>query len=470
MLCFEVAIECEGEPMNESILIIEDDETVRETVGGFLRRCGYRVDLAEAGETGLLKASAESYGLILLDLRLPDIDGLVVLDRLRATDNDALVVIMTAYPEFSTAVAALRAGAYDYINKPFDLEDLLELVGRALETRRLRKEVAWRRTQQPACRADEMTGESEVFRDLLDVTAKIAAAGRVPVLIRGESGTGKERIAREIHCRSDRGEGPWIALNCSALPEGLLESELFGFEKGAFTDARQAKKGLLELADGGTLFLDEIGDLSPALQPKLLRVLETQSFRRLGGNRELRVDVRFVAATNRNLDKMVQAGQFREDLLYRINVGTIDMPPLRERRADILPLATRFLAEIAPVIGVPPPSISAEVIPLLEAYGWPGNVRELRNVLERAAILSGATITAEVLPPEIGCRDSRAVVSPSAAPDALASLAEIERAHILRVTAAVDGNKTRAAEILGITRLTLRTKLAQYSTGDETEW
>ena len=455
--------------MTESILLIEDDETIRLTVGGFLRRVGYRVALAEYGEAGLAMSSAEDFSLVLLDLRLPDIDGLTVLKRMRAAEFEAPIVIMTAFPELSTAVAALRSGAYDYINKPFDLEDLLELVRRALETRRLRREVAWRRNQQPVCTAEDMVGDSAVFSKLMEMTRKIAAAGRVPVLIRGESGTGKERIAHAIHCGSDRADGPWITLNCSALPEGLLESELFGFEKGAFTDARQAKRGLLELADGGTLFLDEIGDLSPALQPKLLRVLESQTFRRLGGNRELKVDVRFVAATNRNLDDMVGSGQFREDLLYRLAVGTIDMPPLRERPEDILPLARRFLDDIAPVIRVQVAGVEPAVVPMLERYRWPGNIRELRNVLERAAILAdGQSIAPSHLPPEISGA-ARLTHSPApevdspAGPNALSSLDEVEHAHISRVLRACDGNKTRAAEILGITRLTLRNKLKQYS-------
>lgn len=453
--------------MAESILLVEDDETIRLTVGGFLRRVGYRVALAECGEEGLALASRDGFSLVLLDLRLPDIDGLTVLEKLRAAEFEAPIVIMTAFPELSTAVAALRAGAYDYINKPFDLEDLLELVRRALETRSLRREVAWRRNQQPVCAADEMVGKSAVFGALIEMTHKIAAAGRVPVLIRGESGTGKERIAHAIHCGSDRAEGPWITLNCSALPEGLLESELFGHEKGAFTDARQAKRGLLELADGGTLFLDEIGDLSPALQPKLLRVLESQAFRRLGGNRELKVDVRFVAATNRNLDEMVRSGQFREDLLYRLAVGTIDMPSLRERPEDILSLAQRFLDDIAPVIRVQVAGIEPAVVAMLERYRWPGNIRELRNVLERAAILAdGQSIAPVHLPPEIsGGASGRPVttrrIDETAGPATMPSLHEVERDHIARVLHACDGNKTRAAEVLGITRLTLRNKLKQ---------
>jgi DNA-binding NtrC family response regulator len=314
------------------------------------------------------------------------------------------------------------------------------------------------------CEIDGLIGESPAFRELVAVTQKIAAS-RLPVLIRGESGSGKERVARAMHCQSARSAGPWVTLNCSALPEGLMESELFGHEKGAFTDAKQQKRGLLELADGGTLFLDEIGDLSLTLQPKLLRVLETQSFRRLGGQREIQVDVRFVAATHRNLPEMVKAGSFREDLYYRLNVGAIEVPSLRVRRADIAPLARQFVREAAQATGFAPPTLSAEVERLLISHAWPGNVRELRNVMERAVILcEGDVITTAQLPPEI----SHAIPpAPTfVVMDApTATLAEMEANYIRQVLAQCAGNKTRAAEILGITRLTLRNKLKDVDDG-----
>lgn len=450
--------------MSSTILIIEDDDTLRLTLGAFLRRQGFAIDEAPTGAAGLDQARARRHELVLLDLRLPDIQGLEIIARLRDIDEEALVVTMTAYPEVRTAVAALKAGAYDYINKPFDLEDLASLIGRALETRRLRHEVEWRRAQSVVCEIDGLVGESPAFRELVAVTQKIAAS-RLPVLIRGESGSGKERVARAMHCQSARSAGPWVTLNCSALPEGLMESELFGYEKGAFTDAKQQKRGLLELADGGTLFLDEIGDLSLALQPKLLRVLETQSFRRLGGQREIQVDVRFVAATHRNLPEMVKAGSFREDLYYRLNVGAIEVPSLRARRADIAPLARQFVREAAQATGFAPPSLSADVERLLMGHAWPGNVRELRNVMERAVILcEGDVISTAQLPPEI----SHAVPPAPTfvvtnAPTA--TLAEMEANYIRQVLAQCAGNKTRAAEILGITRLTLRNKLKEADEG-----
>jgi len=448
--------------MADAILIIEDDETLRLTLSRFLRRRG-----AEVVETNSLAGARAflrqgRFGVTLLDLNLPDGNGLDLIPLLREADADALIVVMTAYPEVRTAVTALKAGAWDYINKPFDLEDLLELLGRADETRRLRREVAWRRAQGDACARTALVGESVAFREMLEVTRRIAAAGQVPVLICGESGSGKELVAQTVHCRSPRAQGPWVAVNCSALPAGLMESELFGHEKGAFTDAKQAKRGLLELADGGALFLDEIGDLPLDLQPKLLRVLETRRFRRVGGSREIQVDVRFVAATHRNLPEMVRAGTFREDLFYRLNVGSIEVPPLRARREDILPLASHLLREVAQRIGIPTPGLAPEVVPLLLAYAWPGNVRELRNVLERAAILAGGEpIRAAHLPREMQPQSGTGVCpQPRARSDGRpATLAEVEAAHIRYVLALAEGNKTRAAEWLGISRLTLRNKL-----------
>lgn len=455
--------------MPEPILIVEDDNTIRVTVGNFLARQGFDVEVAEDGAQALAMLKERSFSLILLDLRLPDMNGLDVLAKVRESDDRPLVVIMTAYPEVRTAVAALKAGAYDYINKPFDLEDLRELIGRALETHRLRREVEWRRAQADTCEIEGLIGESPAFRQMLDTTDRIASAGKVPVLIRGESGTGKERVAQAIHCRSPRADGPWVTLNCSALPEGLLESEMFGHERGAFTDAKQLKRGLLELADGGTLFLDEIGDLSLTLQPKLLRVLETQTFRRLGGQKEIRVDVRFVSATHRDLPAMVQSGQFREDLYYRLNVGAIDLPALRERQEDILPLACHFLAEVAPVIGIGSPGFESRIGPLLKAYRWPGNVRELRNVVERAAILSrGEPISTQHLPKEIlGESAVHAEVSNANSGAVIRPLADIELDYIRHVLQLCDGNKTQAAELLGITRLTLRNKLRDTEDGSE---
>ncbi|MCX7149592.1 MAG: sigma-54 dependent transcriptional regulator [Rhodocyclales bacterium] len=447
--------------MAERILVIEDDTTIRVTLRDVLQKQGYQVDLAEDGTEGLELSRKRFYGLTMLDLHLPDMHGLEVLKAMRESDPDALVVIMTAFPEVRTAVDCVKAGAYDYLNKPFELDDLKEIVRRALETRSLRLEVERLRTRATSPGPLEgMVGSSQAFNALVEITRRIAAASRVPVLIRGESGTGKERVAQAIHNLSPRVAGPWVTLNCSALAEGLLESEMFGHEKGAFTSAVAAKRGLLELADGGTLFLDEIGDLSLALQPKLLRALETQTFRRVGGQKELQVDVRFVAATNRDLSAMVKAGTFREDLYYRLNVGSIEMPPLRARVGDIQALARRFLDEASKVMGMPNAELDRQSCELIEQYAWPGNIRELRNVMERALILSGGeTIQPVHLPKEISAAGKGV---PPATDDATLSLAEVERRHIRRVLTANRGNKTHAAKALGITRLTLRTKIAEY--------
>ncbi|HYD94553.1 MAG TPA: sigma-54 dependent transcriptional regulator [Noviherbaspirillum sp.] len=455
--------------MPDPILIVEDDATIRVTVANFLKRQGFDISVAEDGASALNLLKQQSFHLVLLDLRLPDMSGMDILSRLREGEgaDQPLVVIMTAFPEVRTAVAALKAGAYDYIHKPFDLEDLLELIRRARETYRLRREVEWRRVQTANNVTYGMIGESAAFQAMIAMTHKIAAAGRIPVLIRGESGSGKEHIAQAVHGASPRAEGPWVTLNCSALPEGLLESEMFGHERGAFTDAKQAKRGLLELADGGTLFLDEIGDLSLALQPKLLRVLETQTFRRLGGQKEIRADVRFVAATHRNLPEMVKAGTFREDLYYRLNVGAIDVPPLRERREDILPLARHFLSRAAPALGAPI-ELADSAAPCLVAYPWPGNIRELRNVMERAAILcGGGIITLDHLPRELSRRHAAPGTLGWEAPrDKIKTLAEMEADYIRTVLFHCGGNKTRAAELLGISRLTLRSKLREHGEAD----
>jgi DNA-binding NtrC family response regulator len=455
--------------MAERILVVDDDRTIRETLAEVLAKRGYDTWQAEDGATALELAKKHAYGLVLLDIRLPDIDGLEVLRQLRELDDGLLVVVMTAYPEVRTAISALKAGAYDYLNKPFDLDDLKELVKRAFETQRLRTEV-----ERLRARADRpgdlegMIGASPAFLALVEITRRIAAAGRTPVLIRGESGVGKERVAQAIHNLSARAAGPWITLNCSAISEGLLESEMFGHEKGAFTDAKQAKRGLLELADGGTLFLDEVGDLAPALQPKLLRALETQTFRRVGGSREMSVDVRFVAATNRDLSAMVKAGRFREDLYYRLNVAGIDVPGLRERRPDILPLARHFLKQAAAVLGVPKAELAPQADALLEDYAWPGNVRELRNVMERALILAGAgLILPEHLPKELFEEPTR--VDAGEWPGGLMTLDQVEKRQILHMLELCKGNKTKAAGRLGIARITLRGKLKQYGIADEAD-
>ena len=462
--------------MNERILIVEDDDTLRLTLHEFLSQQGFDTHSAATAETGLQLVQQQPFHLALIDLQLPGISGLDMIKMMTGSGDDTVKVVMTANPQVGTAISTLKAGAYDYLSKPFDLAELLALVARAMELRQLRHEVAWRRVHSEGRSDDRMVGSSPAFLNLTATTERIAAAARVPVLILGESGTGKEHVAKSIHRLSERASGPWVTVNCSALPEGLLESEMFGHEKGSFTDARQARKGLLELADGGTLFLDEIGDMSLALQPKLLRAIETQTFRRLGSQKETQVNVRFVAATHRNLPEMVAQGTFRQDLYYRLNVGTIEVPPLRDRREDIIGLAEHFMFSFAPTIGCASQGLSEEVRRCFEAYHWPGNIRELRNLIERALILcSDKMIGAAQLPREM----LNLVAEPNLVTQAIEtpgdgrchaacsvdreltdlSLASATTRHIERVLARCDGNKTRAAELLGISRLTLRSRL-----------
>lgn len=453
--------------MAEKILIVDDDATIRETLAEFLTKQGYEVQNVADGASALKLAREIAFDLIFLDLRLPDTNGLAITRTIREFDDYALIVIMTAYPEVRTAIAALKAGAYDYLNKPFDLDDLKGLVRRTLETQGLRNEVERLRfNMKRASPLDGLIGSSPNFVALLEMTKRIAAAGRTPVLICGETGTGKERIAQAIHSFSPRAKRPWITVNCSAIAENLLESEMFGHEKGAFTDAKARKRGLLELADGGTMFLDEIGDLSISLQPKLLRALETQGFRRVGGHSEIVVDVRFVAATNRDLPAMVRKGLFREDLYYRINVASIDVPPLRERKSDIPTLTEYFLCLMANMMGRGTPALACETTELLQNYSWPGNVRELRNVIERSVILAGGrAITPDHLPKEIVARGGyvrSAYEGEASRATTDLTIAEMERRHIIDVVRCCRNNKTQAAKQLGISRLTLRTKLRQF--------
>ncbi|HEU5394469.1 MAG TPA: sigma-54 dependent transcriptional regulator, partial [Candidatus Methylomirabilis sp.] len=327
--------------------------------------------------------------LLLADLRLPDVTGIALLHEVRARRPEVQVVIMTAFGDIPTAVKAIQDGAYHFLPKPFDLEELHPILTRALETQRLRREVATLRAQQFGdAHIPGLLGESRATQDLRLLIRRVAATPRTSILVVGESGTGKEVVANAIHAASARAAGPLVKVNCSAIPETLLEADLFGYEKGAFTDAKEAKKGLFELANGGTIFLDEISDMALPLQPKLLRVLDEQVFRRVGGLKDIRVDVRVIAATNRDLGALVQTGRFREDLSYRLRVMEVAIPPLRSRREDIRTLAHHFLAYYNREFGKGLDGFDRAAEAILAGYAWPGNVRELKNVVERAAILA----------------------------------------------------------------------------------
>ncbi len=454
-----------------SILVVEDNEDLCTTVAYNLKKRGYEVKTAFSGEEALEKAGRLILDLVLLDINLPGIDGIAVLNKLKQHDPDLLVIIITAYGDLNHAISALQGGAYDYLTKPFELEELRLKVAKALETQELRRQVNQLRREQLSEPIYGIFGESPKIKAVRDFIKLVAQTPRTSVLIQGESGTGKELVADAIHQASARKDKPLVKINCSAIPENLMESELFGHEKGAFTDARILKKGIFEIANGGTLFLDEIASLRLSLQPKLLRVLETQSIRRLGGTVDIPVDVRIVAATNKNLEESIKDGEFREDLYYRLKVMVIDLPPLRERKEDIIPIAKLFLERNNNEFGKHIEGFSPEAERMLAAYSWPGNVRELRNVVERASILCQSDwIEPDHLPHELQEVPEAEIPETEQMSWGQFSLFEMEKRHILRVLKENDNNKSRTARILGISRSTLREKLRQYGlAGSEEE-
>lgn len=449
--------------MKPAILIVDDDEVMRETLSDVFAKMDYEVFATGTGMETIQSIHRQLIDLVLLDIRLPDMDGITVLKKIKEIDTDLMVVMMTAYSDVQTAVVAMKAGAYDYINKPFELDELKMLIQKAVETQSLRNEVRrLRRQHEGEYSCVQIYGNSPQVESIRELIQMIAQTPRTPVLIQGESGTGKELAANAVHYGSKRAHRPLIKINCSAIPENLLETELFGYEKGAFTDAKSTKKGLFELATGGTVVLDEIGDMNQYLQSKFLRVLETQSFMRVGGSREIHVDVRFIAASNKNLAEMVNTGEFRKDLYYRLKVMVLEIPPLRERREDILLLANLFVEEGNKELGRSITGISGEAKDLLLDYSWPGNVRELKNILERAMILSTKEeISPETLPIELREQPS----APRSVPLNLSefSLEAVERKHISEVLSMAKGNKSKAARSLGISRSTLREKLKKYA-------
>jgi two-component system, NtrC family, response regulator AtoC len=452
--------------MREKILIVDDERLVRQSLEKELSAQGYAVISADRGAAAISLVQEESPELVLLDLKLPDLDGIDVLKRVREIDKSAVVLIMTAYGSIDTAIAAIRAGAYDYLTKPFDLESILLAVRQGLEASTLKRKVAFFRTRENArFGLHRVVGESPVMKAIRQVIGQIARSEASTVLLEGESGTGKDLVARTIHTESHRCGDPFLEINCSTLQETLIESELFGHERGAFTDAKMRKSGLLELADGGTLFLDEIGDMNPALQAKLLSVIENKRFRRLGGVKDLSVDVRFIAATNKNLAAAVQKGDFRQDLFYRLKVFPITLPPLRERISDLPGLIDFFLEDLQRDFKNRIRGVSPEAGRLLREYPWPGNLRELRNVLERAFILcNGAIIEVEHLPPELVCpAPSRAEeLSPFKLPPQGVSLEAVEGDLIRQALEMSAGNQVRAAKLLGISRDVLRYRMKKF--------
>ena len=437
------------------ILVVDDEELQREMLGGFLRKEGFSVSLADSGETALKLSEDEFFEVALLDLKMPGMDGIELLSRLKEINPEIQVIVITAHGSIETAVEAMRKGAFHYVNKPMDLEELKVNLKKALENQKVLTENKYLKEQLEEKYKDlKIIGESKAIREVLSTVARVAKADST-VLIRGESGTGKELVARAVHSLSQRASQKFISLSCAAIPESLLESELFGYEKGAFTGATRRKEGRFELADSGTLFLDEIGDLSLETQVKLLRVIETQEFERLGGKETIKVNVRIISATNQDLERKIKEKSFREDLYYRLNVVSIFIPPLRERKEDILPLVEHFIQKYNQKTGKKIQGITREAKDILFSYPWPGNIRELENVIERAIVLSRGEaidkpdlaylcfLKAEQFPSDF-------------------SLRELEKNQILKVLEKTNGNLSQAAELLGIHRNTLRLKMKEY--------
>jgi two-component system response regulator AtoC len=447
---------------SKKILIIDDDRLIRWSLRQKLGEWAHEVIEAESGAEGLRLAGEESPDLILLDMKLPDGRGTDFLDEIRRASADVPVIMITAFGVIEDVVTAMRRGAYDFITKPFDDPKLQATIQRALEAAALKKKLStYREIEQKKFSPGPFIGATPVMIKLLEMARRIAESETAIILLQGESGTGKDLLAQSIHAWSRRQEAPFLAINCSAIPETLLESELFGYEKGAFTDAKSRKHGLIELSDEGTLFLDEIDSLGQALQAKLLRFLETRTFKRVGGLKDVEVDIRVIAATNHDLERMVQEERFRKDLFYRLNVCPLSLPRLEERKEDILPLVWNFIELYNRKFNKAIRGLSAEAERIFLAHHWPGNVRELRNAVERAMIFEdGALITEEHLPirpPEAKAGTGDAAGVPSSVESL--SLAEAERRLIARALEVAGGNVSQAAKLLGIGRDSLRYKL-----------
>jgi two-component system response regulator AtoC len=449
------------------ILVVDDEKMIRWSLSEALRGWGFEPVEAATVSAALAEFEADSPAAVLLDINLPDGSGLDVLRKIRQRQQDAVVIMITANVLVDETIAALRGGAYDFIGKPINLEELQVAIRNGIEAGRLRKEVnLFRRERAQQFSFDQIIGESPVMREMLGLAHKVAESEVSSVLLQGESGTGKDLVAKAIHYHSARADSPFVAINCAALPGTLIESELFGYEKGAFTDAKARKEGLFEQAEGGTLFLDEIGELELSLQAKLLRVLEEGSFRRVGGLKDLPLDVRVIAASNRDLKTEGEAGRFRSDLFYRLSVIQIDIPPLRERGDDIRVLAEYYLSSFKSRLRKNVAGIDAEALATFRRYEWPGNVRELRNVIERAMILEdGDEITTKYLPRGLALESRTGSATLSLTHDLArlpsegVSLEEVEMSLVRQALERSAGNQTKAAELLHISRDQLRYRM-----------
>lgn len=449
--------------MATSVLFVDDEQSVCEWAAAGLGAHGLSVTWQSASDAALEVLRTQDFDVVVADLNMPGLNGLECCERIVANRSEVPVIVITAFGSMETAIAAIRVGAYDFLSKPFEIEALVIAIERAVEHRRLRDEVKRLRLRSgEPVDLGGMLGTSTPMLQLRTLLGRVAQSD-ASVLITGESGTGKEVAARLVHEQSGRKLGPFVAINCAAMPENLLEAELFGYSKGAFTDAKAANPGLLQRTNGGTLYLDELGDMPLGLQPKLLRALEQREARPVGGATEIAFDVRIIATTNRDLETAVEEGRFREDLYYRLNVIRVVLPPLRARGGDVLVLAQRFVLDFAGKAKKPIKGMSGAVAERLAAYSWPGNVRELRNCIERAVALTEfEELTVDDLPERIrGFRASHVVVVGDD-PSELIPLDEVERTYILRVLENVQGNKTVAAKILGLDRATLYRKLERY--------
>ena len=472
----------EAKPMSpRKVLVVDDERLVRWSLRQKCEEWGYLVIEADSGDAAIRAAEREMPDLMLMDVRLPDLTGVEVLDRLKKNDNAPSIIMITADPQLDDVKASLKLGAYDFVGKPIDFDQLQLSMRDALEARGARNEKDAPRTKTRGAGYENVVSVSPKMTELMNFVKKVASCEASTILIQGESGTGKDLIAKTIHYESSRNEKAFVAINCSAIPEPLMEAELFGHEKGAFTDAKQMKKGLFEAADGGTLFLDEIGELSPLLQAKLLRVLEDQVIRRVGGLRDMQVDVRVIAASNRDLEKAVREGHFRQDLYYRLAIIAIFIPPLRDRKEDILPLVDFFIERYNRRFKKNVRGIAEETRHLLMNHNWPGNVRELRNTIERGMILEEESYLRPVyLPFSVGESGGRTLferTSPADGgqmlpngrmlprlyiPECGTSLEEVEHSMVELAMAQSGGNQTNAAKLLDISRDALRYKLKKF--------
>jgi DNA-binding NtrC family response regulator len=441
-------------PEEIGILIVDDEASVRDSLYQWFKADGYRVDTADDANNALKKLQEHPWDIILLDIKMPGMDGIELQHRIKQIDQNIVTIIITAYAAVDTAIQALKDGAFDYVTKPIDPDDLSRLIRNAVEKRRLVTENLQLRQQiAELLPPDEVVGESPAMKKVMEMVNTVAKTDST-VMILGESGTGKELIARAIHSRSSRRYFPIITINCGAYPEGLLESELFGHEKGSFTGAMYRRMGKLEMADKGTLFLDEIGNISEKMQMDLLRVIETKKFTRLGGDKTIDVDFRVISATNKDLEKAIKEGSFREDLYYRLNVFSIVLPPLRERRTDIPLISKYFLTKYAQSMNKNVIDFSPQALEMIGEYDWPGNIREVRNVVERAMVVAKGN--------QIQVEDLSFAFPSQSAPIASESLEDVEKRHIEKILNQTRGNIAQAAEILKLSRLTIYNKIEKY--------